>query len=365
MYENINNFLKDKEFNDSLKTELYSEYIKYREENREDKKQEDNLFLLINVKNETELQKECNGLIFEKKTNKIVCAAYPDFENNLLSQDNLTSVEFCEDGTVLRLYNYKNKWRTATKKCINAAYSHWSSPISFDTMFWNLFNSNDLEKLDVNKTYIFILLHTENVVVVKHTTNKLVYTGSIDNLTYEIDNTFIFNDNEYISKTSNIQKELIDFENNNFESFFNPLKRGLILKFKIDNSFKYYKYDFTSFNYVKDIRGNVPFIRTRFLELLSTPDKLNELVKYYPEYEMTYSMIEHNLQLLSTEIYHLYRNSHVKHVIKIQENDRFFRTIKQLHGQYKKTNTPITKLDVYNKLRSLNYNILKAFFDWV
>lgn len=311
MYNTITQFLSNKEFNDELKSELYSHYIKYREEKRnteegteegtEDSNEGDNeLFLLFNRKNETDLQNECNGLIFEKKTNKLVCAAYPDFNDQIITNNDykLTSVEYCEDGTVVRLYNYNNMWYTSTKRCINAVNSHWSSTKTFDSMFWELFNDNlnnfnTLDTLDKNKTYIFILHHMENILVVKHNQNKLVYTGSIDNTTHEIDDTFIFENHHNIIPTLKINMNLIDIKNNNFESLFNPTKRGLIFKYKFNDNYKFYKYDFNEYKHIKNIRGNVPYIRTRYLELLSTPELLNELVRYYPEYNMTFSMIEH------------------------------------------------------------------------
>lgn len=363
MYENITKFLNGRTFDDVVKAELFTHYIKYREEKTEDG--EGDLYLLINRKNETEIQKECNGLIFEKKTNKIVCAAYPDFEKEKLPKENLVSVEYCEDGTVIRLYNYNNKWYTATKKCINAVNSKWSSQSSFDTMFFELFGDKVTENLDTNKTYIFILLHSDNVLVVQHKQRKLVYTGCIDNTTYEHDNTFIFENHPNVIPTLKIEMNMIDFDNENYETMFNPVKRGLIFKYMIGNDYKFYKYDFNEYQHVKDIRGNVPFIGTRYLQLLVLPDLLSELLKYYPQYEMIYAMIEHGLQKVSTEIYYLYRNSHVKHDIQVDETNKYYQTIKQLHGQYKKTKMPITKIDVYNKVRSLPYYVLEGYFNWV
>lgn len=365
MFNNIIEFLKNRTFDETLKGELFSQYIKYRETN-----DEDGLFLLYNRKNETEMQKECNGLIFEKNSNKLVCAAYPDFENELLTKDELKSVEYCEDGTVIRLYYHNDMWYTATKRCINAMDSRWTSSKTFDLMFWELFHYDNFHEnpmdsiLDKNKTYIFILHHVENVLVVKHRENKLVYTGCIDNVTHEMDDTFIFNNHPHIVPTLKINISLIDFENSNFESFFHPLKRGLIFKYKSDNGFKFYKHDFNEFKYVKEIRGNVPYIRSRYLELLSSPEKLSELVRLYPEYQMTYFMVEHVLNSLSNEIFYLYKNSHVKHNTTIDETNKYYRTIKQLHGQYKKTQQPITKSDVKNKLKSLNTVVLKTLLGW-
>ena len=98
MFENIKAFLQDKKFNYELKQELFVHYIKIRElSNLNDDKDNDNdnelhtitnatnttsdLFLLFNRKEETDIQKECNGLILEKDTNNVVCACQNVFES--------------------------------------------------------------------------------------------------------------------------------------------------------------------------------------------------------------------------------------------------------------------------------------------
>lgn len=377
MYKNINQFLKGREYNESLKQDLYVNYIKYRESRHKEgvdsvDGDDSNLYLLFNRKNETEIQSECNGLILEKNTNKIVCGCYPDFKENTKEnlKHNLDSVEYCEDGTVIRLYYYNNKWRTATKKCIDATSSIWSSNISFDEMFWSLFGTESLENLDKDLTYIFILLHIDNVLVVKHYENKLVYTGSINTVTNVIDSTFIahFENNKNIKPTKKLDINAIDFENFNIQNYFDFKKRGLIFKYKYkcddEDYIEYYKYDFDEFMKIKEIRGNQPYIRLRYLELLSQPEKLSLLCYYYPEYTMTYAMVQHSLMLLTERIYATYRKSHVKHNLKIDENHIYYKTMKQLHAQYKNSGNPITKEDVYNKLVSYNMFILKNLLEW-
>ena len=180
MFNNILTFLDGKEFNDSLKNELYLKYIKMRELKTDDNTY-DNLYLLFNRKTETDIQKECSGLILEKNTNNIIAACQHDFEETPKDKNDFVSAEYCEDGTIIRLYNYNNMWVTATKKCIDAKFSFWSNTKTFNDMFWEVFSHNnmDLSALDKNCTYIFVLLHLENLMVVKHTQNELVYLGNV------------------------------------------------------------------------------------------------------------------------------------------------------------------------------------------
>ena len=79
---------------------------------------------------------------------------------NLIDNEN-TTVEYCEDGTIIRLYNYNDNWYTSTTKTINASVSYWSSSKSFHELFSELFDEKYLEILDKNSTYFFILLEVE------------------------------------------------------------------------------------------------------------------------------------------------------------------------------------------------------------
>ena len=54
---------------------------------------------------------------------------------------------------------------------------------------------------------------------------------------------------------------------------------------------------------------------------------------------------------LYKEVHQLYFNSHIKHNITIYEVHPLFRTLKQLHGQYKKTEQSITLEEVKNNLK--------------
>ena len=416
MFENIKELLLKKPvLDDELKHELYLNYIKVRDTSDENRNfnPEDELFLLFNKKNDTEIQRECNGIIFERKTNKIVAACQNDFENEFPEDiDNFISAEYCEDGTVIRLYNHKGIWMTCTKKCINAKTSYWSSLKSFNDMFWEIFGNTkfDITNLDKNCTYLFSLLHMDNILVVRHDKNELVYLGSINNDTCEFDSDSqfkLFECNENIKlpkslsltmddvkhiKEIHLNKDLTvpvvdacvgtddivnDMENLNVEvvsevntnvkvintvtKYFNRTKRGIILKFTGNRMFKI---DFNEFVFMQNIRGNEPLIRNRYLRLLNDDDSLKILVNYYPEHHFVFSMIYHNLLVVCNDIYLMYRNTHIKHLTRIDESHLYFITIRQLHGQYKKTNVPITKMDVFLKLKGYNLFVLKKLLRW-
>lgn len=341
------------------------------------------LYLLYSDKNKTPLQHQCNGVILEKNTNKVICSSHNKFHvldknqeeetqnlnrlNEELNQYKI-ELEYCEDGTVIRLYHYNGQWYTATTRCIDARKSYWSSDKTFDDMFWEIFNASsyDISNLDTNYTYSFILIHKENRIVVNHKYNNLIYINRIHNEIKEEDFTNYFYNQDprrCIRRTKQIENMSINYP---LDDYYLSDKRGVILKFldQETNSWKLYQYDFNSYTQIKEVRGNVPLIRMRYLELLTDPEKLQVLESNYPEHAMTFSMIKHCMNKLYREVHNLYYQSHIKHNVTVEESHKLYRTLKQLHGQYKKQGTIITIEEVIKKVNSLDKNVIKTLIGW-
>jgi hypothetical protein len=327
----------------------------------------------VNIKN---LKYQANGIIFEKVSNKVVAMCQPKLLEMNNQMDVLSIIEgypssdirmeFCEDGTMMRLYNYKGEWFTATTRCIDARVSYWSSDKSFDEMFWDIFDKNLLYNLDPRYTYIFILMHKDNRNVVKSNTDYLVYISRINNVT---------NEEDYINHFKNVynikRPRFIDTNEylNTIKSnqiFDNRYKRGVLLKIRDHYNKKWvvYKYDFENYKNIKTIRGNVPQIRMRYLELLNKPETLQIFEKIYSENHFMFTFIKVSILKLVKTIYKLYIDSHIKHIVKIEQDDIYYRTLRQLHAQYKTTNKPITFLDVQQKIYSLDKNVVKKLLQW-
>lgn len=320
-------------------------------------------------------KKQANGLIFEKDTKRVICMC----QNRLNDIDNFEEVinlvqnnshgvriEYCEDGTIIRLYNYGGEWHTATTRCITANSSYWTGNKDFDTMFWETFDKNLLETMDTNFTYVFVLLHRENRIVVKHNVNMLVYVSRINNSTYIEDFSNQFR-NVYGIKRPKLM-DVEDFRNlgsdvNNFDCKF---KRGILIKIfdKASKTWDLYKYDFERYKMIKSIRGNVPQIRMRYLELLNKPESLVLLEKFYTENTFMFTYIKAALLKLVKTVYRLYVESHIKHTVQVTQENLYYRTLRQLHAQYKLTNKPIGFTDVQDKIYSLDKMVIKKLLAW-
>lgn len=378
---NIETLINSAESFEQIKEIALESGIQVRESNEEPL---NNLYLLVAQRDSSELsplQVECNGLILEKETNKVVCMSQNKFvhvnkDSSQVNQiEDLKSthprfrMEYCEDGTVIRLYNYNDTWFTATTRCVDARKSYWSSEKTFNDMFWEIFDSSNynVEQLDKTHTYLFILIHKENRIVVNHKYNNLIYIGRIHNETKQEDFTnYFYNEDprRCIRRTKNI--DVSSVINYPLDDYYLPDKRGVILKFldTTTNSWKLYQYDFNHYTQIKEVRGNVPLIRMRYLELLDQPDKLQILETNYPEHKMTFAMIKHCMNKLYREVHNLYYQSHIKHNVTVEETHKLYRTLKQLHGQYKKQGTIITLEEVTKKVNSLDKNVIKSLIGW-
>lgn len=351
--------------------------IKIRQLNTDDSK---NLYLLIS-KNESindpindTLSLQCNGIILEKETNKIICMSQNKFIDlkpdliqqqieELLAQSSDFTFEYCEDATRVNLYHYNGKWFTATTKCIDGKFSYWSDK-TFDELFWDNFDHSI--ELDTAFTYVFILKHTNNRIVVKHSQNELVFVCRINNSSFEEDSTNIaYKMNSTTTPIKQVDKVVCDTIQFPLEQYFIESKRGLLFKFVINDFIVTFKYDFDFYTRVKLIRGNVPLIRERYLELLGKPKELNDLRFFYNEHYFLFTYIDHHMNNLYKQIHQMYIESHIKHKLLVTDNHPFFQTLRQLHGHYKKHNTPITLDIVKEKIDSLNRHVLKKFLNWV
>lgn len=311
------------------------------------------------------------GYILEKETNKVVCYGQKkinDIDNEqfkkVLLQNGFAGdtvytggkvrIEYCEDGTLVRLYNYNDTWYTSTTNCTDARKSFWSSSRSFDNMFWEIFNERaNISMLDKSSTYYFILLHNENRIVVNHVHDYLVYLykSNENGENYNVEGLKGLFRRPVVVKSTN---------SSDVNSCFWNKKRGIVVKFS-DND-QIYKVDFDAYKKMKQIRGNNPNIEMRYLELINDDSSRKLLKLYYPEHNKLFKDIHKLYNNFINHIHHLYIESHVQHVIKIDNSHVYFPLVKSLHSQYKKTHKPITFIDVKQRIDSMHINIINDLF---
>ena len=334
---NINNYETLKSI---LETEPYNLKIK------EDIDQPQ-LFLIHTQNNSNfniPLVNECNGIILEKNTFKIICYTFNKCSDSL-SFDNKLNVsdlyfESAIEGTHVRLFYYNNKWQLSTKKCIDAAKSKWISDKNFLQLFEECVERYDfMQKLNTTYCYSFIIMHPENNIVVNYTTPNVLHVSTRDlNTLNEV--------NVHIGIPTNERKFIMS---DNIESIINNLYVDTSLLYEgimfIDINYNRWKIKSPYFNKIRNLWGNTNNRFYRFLELRQDCNLLQEYLNYYSYDRVKFISYEEQIKNMANDILKIYLSKHVhKNGIKIPFF--FSKIIYKLHGDFFKDKI---KTD-YNKI---------------
>jgi len=130
----------------------------------------------------------CRGAIYEKGTNKLVCAALDKFWEHDHPLAASASIDWSTavvteklDGSLVKLFSYQGEWFVASNGCLDA-YSavipRTSPQKTVGGIFDEAMSSHpefSLERLDRNHTYLFELCSPHNRVVVFHDRSSLTH----------------------------------------------------------------------------------------------------------------------------------------------------------------------------------------------
>lgn len=313
-----------------------------------------NLFLIHNQENSDfslKLVKECNGIIVEKDTFKIVCYTFNKCSDNTsfdetLDLDNLYS-EVALEGTLVRLFYYNNKWNLSTKKCIDASKSKWISNKNFLELFNECLNGYNIESyLHQQYCYSFILAHPENNIVINYQACTLFHISTRDMTSLvEVDQFIGINktDKKKVDKTDLpvIFGQILNDSNLLYE--------GCIF---IDHNYNRYKVRTPHFLKVRSLWGNTNNRFFRYLELRKDLNMLNEYLSYYPRDRDIFMIYEGKVSELANDILLYYMGKHVHKNITVVPF-YFAKIIYKLHGDFFKLKV---RTD-YNKVMLLLYEL--------
>lgn len=342
---------------------LFEDVKELLENNNINVKEDENLYLIYYKRDTNKLntlQHECNGMILEKNTNKIICNSYNKFykSNNdilLKFKDDFDGIviENCIEGTLLRLYYYNGTFRVATKKCINSNYNNYYELFK-DAIKNTKFNNYTFDK---NKVYFFLLKHPKNVIIFNYKTPELVHLE-----TFNIDNNIIIREDiNRLSLLTNVSsyEELLEYINN--QTFENIIYQGIILYHKKHPMLKQ-RFYFNIYEKLYKAFGQqcLPFIR--FVELRNNLNLMEIYINLFPNYKKIFLEFEHKFILFASNIHKLYLKIKVeKKNYTIQKN--FKKIIYDLHGIYLKKRIPITITIIIEHLMTLDKNLLGFLFN--
>ena len=309
--------------------------------------------------------------------------------------DSLVAEEFVE-GTMINVFwdakiGLSGAWEISTRNTVGAESLFYKSPNSktFRTMFLEaaINNNLDLDSLNKNFCYSFVLQHPENRIVVPFKSPQLylisMYTidnNDLNNIrVYSADRTIFLN-----SHTNTSVKVPTTYEWTTYSDLINKYASmntsydilGVIIhnnetgeRTKIRNPV---------YEEVRQLRGNQPKIQYQYL-CLRKEGRVGDFLKYFPENKKDFSNFRDQIHLFTNTLYSNYVSCYIKKEKPLIEFPEQYRThMFNIHKEYlddlkeKKlyvTNTVVIRYvnNIHPSLLMfcLNFNMRKRNVDFI
>jgi hypothetical protein len=330
---------------------------------------------------DSELVKRCRGVVFNK--DELIMKGFPftvdvssqnkDSDILLKIKDMFSECKFYEsyEGSLIRMFYYKNKWYITTHRKLDAFKSKWASKTSFGEYFrealeyeekYNVgFQSvlspkvtedEDIIKrleniLDKEKQYMFLLISSKEnrIVCAPPSTPTLLHVGTFynnelktgmdQNLQIAVPKELFFD---------NID-ELLRFVDNSDFTF----SQGVIV-FAPNNS--QYKILSPDYDFLFKVRGNEPSIKFRYLQIRMDKNMNKSLRELYPDMVDTFDNYENILYSKAKDLYKSYVDRFIKHTYITVPSDEYS-VIKQCHSWHME-NRDKNKINLNKVIEFLN-----------
>ena len=332
--------------------------------------------------NSSEEHKQLRGIIKEKETNKIICKTFgytPEVVEN--DDENIqrfvvpmveakATCFYSYEGSLLRMFNYNNKWYLATHRKINAFKSRWGFGKSYGDLFAEYLKKFDYFKSFTNEEVVqefgkcfnpdqvFVFLITsykENRIVSnKHLDAPNLYiVGQFQ----QVENDCIFinkfedlvvkSDETEIGKIATPEMHDINDSNINIDIHY---KQGLVLIDSTGNSVKLVNKEYSDLVVLRD---NKPNLILRYIELKqeNNAEKLKLFSHVYDDFVEKFKEYDVVMEDIIGNIFRKYRNRFVRKYQSIAPPDQYY-IIRELHENYlRDTQNVVTpaRVDIYVK----------------
>ena len=276
-----------------------------------------------------------------------------------------------QEGSLIRVFYFNDKWFMSTNRKLDAFKSRWSSDKSFGTYFVEGIrkiskdtdtDDNILEKfystLNKDKKYLFLLKNSQEnrIVCINSIEDDSIYhIGSYFNDEFLLDDECMFpHPKEYktfrdVDTLVNHVKN-IDIFNNQGIMCFGP--NGY--QYKILNS-KYLDY----FN----IRNNEPNIILRYLEIRTDKLKYNKFMYLYSINYNLFENIERKIYEICSKILTCYINRFIKKIYSIV-NQKEYKVVCKCHNWHKE-NMLTNKINFNKVIEIYNKETSKDIYDMI
>lgn len=331
--------------------------------------------------------KECRGVV--KSDDKIVSKTFGYIDELTVDNDNAeilkrvhsfnqTKIYPMYEGTVLRMFYWKNKWYLSTHKKLNAFDSKWgnSNCKTFGEMFiesicyltskynhsnnvleyvngvlsnpeemWTVFD-NFCFQLDTKKTYTFLLLHDRDTSIVCTRYAELPFCfhiGEFDNITHLL----VEGNTSGIPSLPEIKCENVFSLIEMVRNIDHTVHPGFILYFPNQTQLKLFNKNYKD---ALEIRGNQPDILYRYFEIRKNRELSNKFLELYRDEEEYLMSSELALLEVSKLIFQAYMNRYIhKRYVFLPKCEHL---VMQMCHQWHNENRDTNKISV-NKVLSV------------
>ncbi|AMQ10750.1 hypothetical protein [Brazilian marseillevirus] len=240
-----------------------------------------------------------------------ICRSFPftpDFVGELPIDKKVVSAHWSEEGTVLRVFWYGERWYISSHRLIDCTQRKWSSKRNFGELFDDCIPRSNLSSvLNKEYVYVFLLQHPENRIVTLFDKPRLLHVQTLRS-----DGEVLVPVTDHVIEHQNVTipepiEELSDF----VEKAQNPpnKKNGILIAFEDGSYAKVVSKEYTR---LRNIRGNNPDISQRYLNLQKYQEKeANELLEMFPEKKTEMLSVAEDVKNLESYLYSLYRQRYI------------------------------------------------------
>ena len=319
-----------------------------------------------NNNSENEL-KSCRGLVYKNGQPFIKAFGYtPFYTSQNIPQETLDYINtnfntlrfYCSlEGTLIRLFynDVNDKWYISTHTKLDASKSRWGSKCTFGEVFNSVIPPEFYTNLDKTKFYMFILTPNEtNRIVCKYLMNHVYHVGTYDsnfNLSYDYD---IGVQKPLELRFDNIN-ELFKYVDEELDCF--TYQGVLICDNQTQTNIKILS---NSYERWRELRGNVPSIKFRYLQLRNNETDTHNLKVLFPDFIKDFEIYEKYLDLFSRRMLEEYVNRHIKKLFKqLPPNEHYI--LKLAHAWHSE-NKDVNKINL-KKIKEIINNQNPSFLN--
>ena len=305
--------------------------------------------------NDNKIIQESRGVVFEG--DNIIMKGFPhtleykQHDLEIVEKEILDVFDKClffdsHEGSLIRMFWFKNKWYSSTHRKLDFFKSKWASRDSFGSSFVialeTLVNNNEkfseaisgseketlLEKfqsiLDTSKQYMFLLLNnSENRLVSDPPESPTIFhVGTF------IDGTLSMDEDIYVPYPNKHKFKDVDALFYHVDDIDFRIAQGIII-FTPDNT-QYKIYNKSYYNYYT-VRGNESSIKYRYLQVRLQKDASNIMHFLYPDSSKDFDEYEDSIKEIGKNIYASYIDRFIRKqyvTVPVEE----FNVIKECHS---------------------------------